>query len=135
MNLKWLSRSAAVSAAAVLGILCSCSGVKGNPAHGKVLYAACQACHRPNENYVGPRHCGVLGRPAGSVPDFDYSEGMKAAGITWNEKTLDAFLTSPIAFINGTKMGFAGFESPADRADVIAYLKQMNDDPSLCPKR
>ncbi len=70
-----------------------------------------RACHKLTENFVGPHHCGLIGRTAGSVPDFEYSEAMKASGITWTPKTLDEFLTSPIAYVSGTKMGFAGFES------------------------
>jgi cytochrome c len=110
-------------------------GTRGDAVHGKQLYVQCQTCHRLSENFVGPRHCGVIGRPAGSVPGFDYSEGMKASGVTWDTKSIDQFLTSPVAYINGTKMGFAGFENPKDRADVIAYLEQANNDPTLCPKK
>ena len=133
-----------VAAGILLGLLVGCSGggaggsqeaVKGDPVHGKELYTQCQACHKQAENYVGPQHCGLIGRPAGTVPGFAYSDGMQASGITWTPKTLDEFLTSPIAYVNGTKMGFAGFESATDRADVIAYIVQFNHDPSVCPPR
>jgi len=124
-----------LSVVAATTLVSGCGGVKGNMAHGKELYAQCQACHKPAENFVGPMHCGVIGRPAASVPGFDYSEGMKASGLTWDETTLDQFLTSPVAFVNGTKMGFAGFDNPSDRADVIAWLRKMNDDPRICPKK
>ena len=133
-----------VAAGILLGLLVGCSGggasgsqetVKGDPVHGKELYTQCQACHKQTENYVGPQHCGLIGRPAGTVPGFAYSDGMQASGITWTPKTLDEFLTSPIAYVNGTKMGFAGFESATDRADVIAYIVQFNHDPSVCPPR
>ncbi len=110
-------------------------GNGGDEVHGKELYTQCQACHKLTENFVGPMHCGLIGRPAGSVPGFDYSEGMKASGVTWDAKSIDQFLISPVAYVNGTKMGFAGFESPKDRADVIAYLKLANSDPTLCPKK
>jgi cytochrome c len=80
-------------------------------------------------------HCGVIGRPAGTAPGFDYSEAMKASGIVWDPQKLDEFLTSPIAYVSGTKMGFAGFDNPADRADVIAYIVQANQDPAVCPKK
>ena len=132
------------AAGILLGWLAGCSGgasqgseetVKGDPVHGKELYTQCQACHKPTEVLVGPPHCGLIGRPAGTVPGFDYSDGMKASGITWTPKTLDEFLTSPIAYVNGTKMGFAGFEDPKDRADVIAYIAQFNKDPSVCPPK
>jgi cytochrome c len=129
-----------------LGLLVGCSGgskgsgddalaVKGDPVHGKELYTQCQACHKQAENYVGPQHCGLIGRPAGTVPGFAYSDGMQASGITWTPKTLDEFLTSPIAYVNGTKMGFAGFDSATDRADVISYIVQFNHDPGVCPPK
>ena len=107
---------------------------KGNAVHGKELYAQCAACHKLQENFTGPKHCGVIGRPAGTAPGFEYSEAMKASGIVWDAQKLDEFLTSPIAYVSGTKMGFAGFDSATDRADVIAYLIQANGDPAVCPK-
>ncbi len=111
------------------------AGPKGNAIHGKELYTQCMACHKQQENFTGPRHCGLIGRPAGTVPGFDYSEAMKASGITWDAQKLDEFLTSPIAYVSGTKMGFAGFENPTDRADVITYIVQFNGDPAVCPKK
>jgi cytochrome c len=137
-----MSLKIVVAALACL-LVAACSGksgggetaaVTGNATHGKELYAQCQACHKLTENFVGPHHCGLLGRAAGSVPDFEYSEAMKASGITWTPKTLDEFLTSPIAYVSGTKMGFAGFDVASDRADVIAWLVQANADPATCPK-
>ncbi len=107
---------------------------KGDPELGKAIYVQCSECHQPNENVEGPRHCGVVGRPAASIPDFEYSQAMRDSGLVWNEKTLDEFLTSPFTYVNGTKMGFAGLDNPKDRADVIAYLKQVSADPSICPQ-
>jgi len=130
-----LPGSVLLSVLSAATLVSGCSGAKGNAAHGKELYVQCQTCHKPAENYVGPKHCGVIGRPAASVPGFDYSEGMRASGITWDETTLDQFLTSPVAFVNGTKMGFAGFDNPSDRADVIAWLRKMNNDPNICRKK
>jgi cytochrome c len=121
---------------AVVGLLAACGGppaAKDDVAHGKELYTQCQACHKLTENFTGPMHCGVIGRPAGTVPGFDYSEAMKASGITWDALKLDEFLTSPIAYVSGTKMGFAGFEAASDRADVIAYIVQFNGDRGVCP--
>jgi len=78
-------------------------------------------------------HCGVVGRAAGSAPNYPYSEAMKESGLVWDEKTLNEFLTAPISYLNGTKMGFAGLSSATDRADVIAYLREAGGDPSVCP--
>lgn len=135
MLLKLMVRLRLPLVAIAGGLLVGCGSSHGNVVHGKELYTQCQACHKLQENYVGPHHCGLFGRKAGTVPGFDYSEGMKASGIVWSAQTLDQFLTSPIAFVNGTKMGFAGFDSANDRADVIAFLEQANKDPALCPNK
>ena len=65
----------------------------------------------------------MFGRKAGSLPDYDYSEALKSANITWNEETLDKWLTDPQALVPGAKM-FFHLDNPQDRADVIAYLKE-----------
>ena len=97
---------------------------------GKALYEECKACHSPTENVVGPRHCGVIGRHAGTVPDFHYSDVMKNSKIVWTDDKLQEFLTSPISYLSGTNMGFAGFFDANERADVIAYLHKVSEDPS-----
>jgi Cytochrome c2 len=118
-------------------LLSACGGgnsaPKGDAVRGKELYAACAACHHMTENFTGPMHCNLFGRPAGTVPGYAYSEAMQAAGFVWDAQKLDEFLVSPIAVVVGTKMGFAGFQEPKDRADLIAYLWQFNHDPASCP--
>lgn len=103
----------------------------GDVAHGEELYAECRGCHALNATRVGPPHCGVIGRQAGSVEGYHYSDVMKHAGFVWDDAHLDAFLNSPISYLNGTNMGFAGYFDPQDRADIIAYLKQAMD-PAVC---
>ena len=95
-------------------------------ARGQQLYARCAACHALTFDRVGPRHCGLLGRRAGSVPGFDYSPAMKKSGIVWSEKTLDRFLTKPLAMVPGSTMTYAGVPEASDRGDLIAYLKAAN---------
>lgn len=98
---------------------------QGDAARGKEIYdSRCFACHAVDANRVGPMHMGVFGRKAGSVKDFDYSKAVKKSKIKWNEKTLDQWLTSPEKLIPGQKMNFQVSE-PADRADIIAYLKTL----------
>jgi cytochrome c len=98
-------------------------GLTGDTNHGEVLYEACQDCHSLDKNDVGPRHRGVFGRKAASLPDYDYSDALKSANIVWNEETLDKWLTDPQAVAPGAKM-FFHLDNPQDRADVIAYLKE-----------
>lgn len=109
------------------------AAVKGDAAHGEQLYQQCAACHSLKQNAAGPMHCQLFGRSAGTVPGFEYSQAMRDSGLVWDAQTLDEFLTSPIAYVSGTKMGFAGFSDAGDRADVIAYLHQANNDPATCP--
>ena len=94
----------------------------GDPQHGKEIYARCLACHALAYDRVGPRHCGLLGRRAGSVPGFAYSGAMKKSGIVWNKKTLDRFLADPTHTVPGTAMTYAGVPDAQERADLIAFL-------------
>ncbi len=84
----------------------------------------CGICHSvvAGQNRVGPSLFGVVGRPAGTVPGYNYSSANKASGKTWDEATLDVYLTNPRGLIPGTKMAFAGLPEATDRANVIAYL-------------
>ena len=94
----------------------------GDPARGEAVYARCFACHSLDADRTGPRHCGLLGRRAGSVPGFDYSPAMRASGIVWDAKSLDRFLADPVRTVPGTSMGYAGIKDARERADLIAYL-------------
>ena len=78
---------------------------------------------------VGPHHCGLFGRLAGSVPGFNYSNAMKNSKIVWNDKTLDRFLAKPLAVVPGSAMTYDGVPEPKDRADLIAYLHHANETP------
>jgi cytochrome c len=104
----------------------------GDPAHGEAVYQRCLACHALEHNRVGPRHCGLFGRHAGSLPGYAYSAAMKKYGVTWNDETLDRFLQNPMQAVPGTKMGYAGVKDSQERADLIAYLKQATGDPKIC---
>jgi cytochrome c len=74
---------------------------------------------------VGPGLKGVVGRKAGTQPDFTYSTAMAKSGLTWDDRTLDAFLADPRTALPGTAMAFPGVEDAKDRADLIAYLKTL----------
>ena len=101
--------------------------LQGNPKAGEAVYERCLACHALAYDRTGPRHCGLFGRRAGSVKDFEYSEAMKRSKIVWNEETLDRFLASPLTAVPGTAMGYAGVVDSKERTDLIAYLKQANE--------
>jgi cytochrome c len=106
--------------------ICCCAHGAPDALRGEQIYARCQACHALAYDRVGPRHCGLLGRRAGSIPGFAYSQAMKDSHITWDEKTLDLFLAHPLKTVPGTTMTYDGVPDPRERADLIAYLKQAN---------
>jgi cytochrome c len=105
---------------------------EADPSRGEEIYQRCVACHALAQNRVGPRHCGLFGRKAGTVPNYQYSAAMKKHGVIWNDETLDRFLENPLKAVPGTKMGYAGVKDPQERADLIAYLKQATADPKIC---
>jgi cytochrome c len=112
-------------AAAALWLVAVPAAADGDAARGEELYnSRCIACHSPDVNRVGPRHRGVLGRQAGSLADFNYSEAVRNSGIIWDEQTLGRWLANPQAFIPGQRMNFR-VANPQDRADIIAYLKTL----------
>lgn len=106
----------------------SCASLPASAAdaeRGEALYnSRCIACHSADANRVGPKHRGVFGRKAGSVPDFNYSGAVRNSGVVWDEQTLDQWLADPKALIPGQRMNFR-VADPADRTDLIAYLKTL----------
>jgi cytochrome c len=116
--------------AVVLGAMAA-PALAADPAAGEKDFAACKACHRVGEgakSNIGPTLNGVVGRQAGSVEGFTYSDALKDAGLTWDEATLTEYLKNPKAKVPGTKMAFAGVKDDAKIADIIAYLKQFGAD-------
>lgn len=90
-------------------------------------FAQCAACHsvEPGRNGVGPSLAGVFGSRAGSVVGYAYTEANKNSGLTWDEATLDTYLTAPMKTIPGTKMSFGGMGDPAQRKAVIDFLRTL----------
>lgn len=90
-------------------------------------FAQCQSCHSatPGQNGIGPSLAGVFGTKAAEVPGYDFSDAMKTSGLTWDEATLDRYLTAPQTVVPGTKMTFPGLKDAAKRAATIAYLKSI----------
>lgn len=110
---------------------------KASAENGKAVFSKCKSCHvveKGKASTVGPNLWGVVNRPKGSYEGFKYSEGMKAKGGNWTFEDLGAFLHSPKEFVAGTKMVFNGLPTPADEADVIAYLATLADTPVPLPK-
>lgn len=115
--------AAVLAAAGLVGTVSLAESATPSTAHGAEVYERCAACHSLERDRTGPRHCDLFGRRAGSVADFEYSEAMRASGITWDEATLDRFLAAPMRAVPGTSMGYAGIDDARERRDLIAYLK------------
>lgn len=96
----------------------------GDAVRGKQLYQACTSCHSIDDDDIGPRHRGVVGRKAGSVPGYAYSQALRSSGIVWDPNSLDHWLSNPSALVPGTKMFFL-IDDPQKRADIIAYLSEL----------
>lgn len=106
----------------------SAAAADGDATAGKTVFArTCQNCHAAEigVNKVGPSLWNVVGRAPASVPDFAYSDAMKANKDIWTTTALDAYLADPRGDIHGVKMFFKGLPEPKDRADVIAYLQTL----------
>jgi len=85
----------------------------------------CTGCHGLDKIKVGPPLRGVYGRHAGKDPQFTYSDAMKATSVTWDESTLDRWLTDTECVIPSNDMAFR-LNDPADRANIIAYLRGLS---------
>jgi cytochrome c len=100
----------------------------GDAAAGKVVFQrTCQNCHSIDigVNKVGPSLWNVVGRQPASVPDYAYSDSMKANKAAWGSASLDSYLADPRGDVHGVKMFFKGLPDQKDRADVIAYLQTL----------
>ena len=101
-------------------------------AEGAKVFKKCAACHSIVEgsgNKIGPTLWGVLGRPAGSIPDYKYSKAMAEHGKNWSFEEMNGFLKKPKGWIKGTKMSFAGLKKAKDRAAVILYMNENTNSP------
>ncbi|HET7714823.1 MAG TPA: multicopper oxidase domain-containing protein, partial [Bauldia sp.] len=100
---------------------------------GMQVYRKCQACHalEPGKNRLGPTLAGVMGRKAGAVEGFAYSQAMLDSGLVWDEATLDAYLKDPQHVVPGNRMPFPGLKTDNQRREVIAYLASASTDGAI----
>ena len=125
-----LRRASWGAASLLIGVALTASAAlaaEGDASRGARVFRECAACHSlaPDRNMTGPSLAGLFGRKAGGLASFDrYSPALKAANVTWDDRTLDAWLKDPAQDIPGNRMTFAGIEDARVRADLIAYLHQ-----------
>jgi cytochrome c len=113
--------SGVLLAAASIAMPQAGAGVKGK----EVFERRCGGCHSLDRSMEGPRLRGVYGRRSGSARDFQYSEALKKAKITWNDEALDKWLTDTEALVPDNDMSFR-VQSLEERRDIIAYLKTLS---------
>jgi cytochrome c len=107
---------------------------------GASEFRKCSACHTAEQggaNRVGPHLWGVVDRPIASVPDFSYSAALQefseGGSVVWDYDHLSYFIEDPKGHVPGTAMGFAGLRDPEARANVIAYLRTLSENPAPLP--
>jgi cytochrome c len=122
INWRKLSMLKWVMAAALVAVVPAAASAQ-DAAAGKAVFNKCRACHSFEKNMVGPSLAGIVGRKAGTAEGFNYSDAMKNSGKTWDEASLDAYITDPKAAVPGNKMVFPGVKDEADRKNLIAFLK------------
>ena len=118
----------AASGGAVLPVVMSPAFAAGDPVAGKQVFETqCSICHSPQQgrNMVGPSLFGVVRRTSATEAGYNYSPPFKALSVTWDETTLDKYLTGPRIMVPGTKMTYGGLKDDKKRADLIAYLATL----------
>ncbi len=96
----------------------------------------CSACHdhkKQGGHGKGPHLWNLLGRKAGSIDGFTFSTAMRDSGHTWTINTLNYYLTNTEQAVPGRAMDFRGIRRDQERANLIAFLRQFNDDPPALP--
>jgi len=95
---------------------------------GQIMFEhRCRSCHSsdPDTKSYGPSLIGVLGRKAGTVPGFAYSDAMKASGIVWTEEALRAWIANNTGVMPGTRMKHMAITDQNEQDFIIAYLKSL----------
>jgi cytochrome c len=106
--------------------------VKADVARGQQSAQKCAACHtfdKGGRSLVGPPLWGVVGRAKASVQGFNYSPAFKQMSGNWTIKDLFDFVTNPKGMVPNTTMTFAGINRAGERADLMAYLNSLSDNP------
>src|SRR5262245_15061066 len=115
-------------------VICGMTSLMLSPSHGQdgsstaeqAFNNSCRTCHtiKEGDNRAGPNLHNIIGRKAGSVTNFRYSDAMKSADFVWDDDKLARFIENPDALVSGNGMKpYTGVRSPEDRAKIVAFLK------------
>ena len=129
MQFNWTNLTLRTTLTILTGVVCVTVVIGASakdPDRGREAFEKrCTGCHALDKVKVGPPLRGVYGRAAGTNPQFTYSDAVKNASVTWEESTLDRWLTDTESVIPDNDMTFR-LNDPAERANIIAYLKQLS---------
>jgi cytochrome c len=107
-------------------------GPKADATAGQLVFNNnCRTCHstKENDNRLGPHVRGIVGRKAGSLPNYAYSSAMRGANFIWDEEKLERFIANPEETVPGNGMKpYGGLPSAESRAKLIAFLKTLTPD-------
>jgi cytochrome c len=109
--------------------------VNANASAGERTFRRCVSCHNSAPgagNLQGPNLWNIVNREGGTYPDFSYSSAISEHG-PWTYEELDHFIANPRSWVPGTSMAFAGIRNDQDRADLLAYLQTLSDNPAPFP--
>jgi cytochrome c len=125
MHAKIIPAIALAAGAALLTALAPVGTAKGDTIDGRSVFEKrCTGCHALDHEKEGPRLAGVVGRKAGTISTFAYSDAVKKSAVVWSEALLDKWLTDPETVIPDNDMSFR-LNNPVERAAIIAFLKEM----------
>lgn len=129
MQFNWTNPTARTTLTILTGVVCVTVAIAAStkdPERGREAFEKrCTGCHALEKVKLGPPLRGVYGRKAGKDPQFTYSDAVKNASVTWDESTLDRWLNDTESVIPDNDMSFR-LNDPAERANIIAYLKQLS---------
>ena len=129
MQHNWTNLRLRTTLTILTGVVCATITMAASardPGRGRDTFEKrCTGCHALDKIKVGPPLRGVYGRNAGKDPHFTYSDAVKAASVTWDESTLDRWLTDTESVIPDNDMTFR-LNDPSERASIIAYLRQLS---------
>ena len=102
--------------------------VQDAPSGQLVFNNACRSCHtvKEGDNRLGPHLYKIIGRKAGSLPDYGYSSAMQRADFVWDEEKLERFIAKPDELVPGNNMKpYGGLASTDDRARIVSFLQSV----------
>ncbi|GLS18685.1 hypothetical protein GCM10007874_17020 [Labrys miyagiensis] len=94
------------------------------------VFGPCAHCHQIGKGArmaTGPVLEGLIGRKAGTLAGYPFSDAMRNSGLAWDEATLDRFIASPQSVVPGTRMVYAGMDDPKQRKTVIDFIAKAGE--------